>query len=161
MLNHFLREVKDHQHHIASAARCSPGHISSKEIYHVNRQDLIHCAIIQDDARLADHERPAAPPQHRVPVQNTPAVDPIPAEENQTEQDTPARSAEAQGHFRQLGEIEAEAVHCAPHILQPEVVVEDVVDVGLVRAVEQQPWRGIDALSTELLLFGLKPGLRE
>jgi hypothetical protein len=47
MLNHFLREVKDHQHHIAVS-----GHISSKEIDHVNWQDLIHRAIIHDAAGL-------------------------------------------------------------------------------------------------------------
>jgi hypothetical protein len=92
MLNHFLREVKDHQHHIASAACCAPGHISSKEIYHVNRQDLIHCAIIQDDTRLADHECPAAARPH--PVKYTPAVDSIPVEENHTDQDIPARVAQ-------------------------------------------------------------------
>ncbi len=80
MLNHFLREVKDHQHHIAS-----------KEIDHVNRQDLIHRAIIQDDTRLADHECPAAAHPH--PVKYTPAVDSIPAEENHTDQDIPARVA--------------------------------------------------------------------
>ncbi len=43
------------------------------------------------------------------PVKYTLAVDSVLAEENHTEQDTLARSAEAQ--FRQLSEIEAEAVH--------------------------------------------------